>query len=255
MDWTLCLVQMLTQGGSLWGRMLLCWYWILLDECLDFLSMVACFLFSFQKEAGRVICSTLQRNSFIWKRFVVGSWAVSWGSVTLLNGFLVKKEGQRFLASAVACQTVINAIEQWTGGKWTWIAQKGMRWTQGGDGDLQVIITDCVLFVDFLAVSRCNEVKWAKHAVTERERETMLTMTETKSKWTTRRRRIVSQSIHLYALSLSLSLWSFCMLVCFISLKGKVTFRCLMGYFNKRDLQHRERVPFVVRLCNSMQKV
>lgn len=44
--------------------------------------------------------------------FVADSLAVSWGSVTLLNGFADEKEGRCFLASAAACQTVINAIEQ-----------------------------------------------------------------------------------------------------------------------------------------------
>lgn len=36
--------------------------------------------------------------------------------MTLLNGFAGEKEGRCFLASAAACQTVINAIEQWTAG-------------------------------------------------------------------------------------------------------------------------------------------
>lgn len=151
-------------------EMLLCWFWILLEECLDFLSAVACFLSSFQKEAGRQACSTLQRNSFIWRQFVAGSWAVSWGSVTLLNGLAGEKEGQCFLASAVACQTVINAIEQWTAGKRAWITQEGPRWAMGkGRGSAGDHTRLC--FVDFLAVSHCNEVKWAKHARRERERE------------------------------------------------------------------------------------
>lgn len=153
------------------GKMSLCWYWILLEERLDFLSVVACLLVSFQEEAGRETCSTLQRNSFIWRQFVAGSWAVSWGSVTLLNGF---SGGERrtmfpgFCCGLSDCYQCNWAMDR---GEMDLNSPEGPEVVpEGCGGELQVIIAGCALFVDFRAVSRCNEVKWAKRGRRKRDR-------------------------------------------------------------------------------------
>lgn len=74
----------------------------------------------------------------------------------------------------------------------------------------------------------------------------------TKRKWTTEARWRRIQSINS---PYTLSLRPLCALLCVISVKRKVTFRCLMGYFNNRDSQCRQRLPFVVQLCDFNQKM
>lgn len=120
-----------------------------------------------------------------------------------------------------------------------------------GWGNLQVIIPGCLLtFWLSAAVMKLNEQNMPE----KREGRAIITVTEAK-KQVDNKTMASSGSVNQYPLcSLSHSL-TLCMLVCVLSLKGKVTFRCLMGYFNNGDLQCREKVSFVVQLCGFKQKL
>jgi len=129
-------------------EMVLCWYWILLERCLDFFSAVACFLSSsFQKEAGRQACSTLQRNSFILRQFCSWQFGCQLGIGDLAERVCRREGGTMFpgfccgLSDCYQCNWATDCRE--TGLNNPGGAEMGL-WEEGRG--LQVIIPGCALF-------------------------------------------------------------------------------------------------------------
>lgn len=114
---------------------------------------------------------------------------------------------------------------------------------RGSAGDHTILLT----FWLSATVMKLNE----QNMPAEKEREGKDDhMDRTKRKWTTVRWKRMQSINTPYTLSLT----SLCASLCHFCEK-KVTFRCLMGYFNNRDSQCRQRLPFVVHLCDFNQKM